>query len=224
MHLVAGETRHRGLTSKFPFPKLPRALCVHRRDQVPDSALELHRMTAQAIVDQKRALVMIRVQKNLRITRPMRPRGPVRIFLAMALGAALFDFQHICGLQSDLLRRVTAQMLGQLSQVLEMKTGIQRQHVSMAFRAGNIPVRRLMPISIRLPDFVALGAGAPLRIAVVHASAWQKQDSEQYRSQRYENARPQELSLRSARRFLSRRHVSPSKSSPGCRTRDTRSP
>ena len=167
---------------------------------------------------------MICVQKNFRITCPMRPRGPVRIFLAMALGAALFDFQHICGLQSDLLGCLASQVLRQLPQVFQVKTCIQRQYVSVAFRAGDIPVRRLMPISIRLPDFVALGAGAPLRIAVVHASAWQKQDSEQYRSQRYENARPQESPFRSARRFLSRGHVSPSTSSPGCRTRGMQSP
>ena len=57
MHLVTGQARHRGLSAELRFPELPRPLRVHRGDQVPDSALELHRMTAQAIVDQKRALV-----------------------------------------------------------------------------------------------------------------------------------------------------------------------
>ena len=59
----------------------------------------------------------------------------------------------------------------QLANILQMKASVKGQDVAMAFRAGDVAVRGLVPITIGLPDLVTLGAGFSSGIAVVEARA-----------------------------------------------------
>src|SRR3954462_3435000 len=76
-------------------------------------------------------------------------------------------------------------MLHQLPQILQVKPRIQGHHIAVALRAGDVPVCRLVPVAIGLPDLVAASAGLSSRVAVVEARARQ----EQYRAQDHEHRR-----------------------------------
>jgi hypothetical protein len=101
----------------------------------------MHGVAAQAIVHHESALIVIGIEKDLRIARTVRSRLPVCILLAMAFGATLLDLQDIVGFQADLLRNIAMQVLRQLPQILEVKSGIKGQDISMTLRARNIAMR-----------------------------------------------------------------------------------
>ena len=92
----------------------------------------------------------------LRVGGAVWPVRPVCIFFAMALGAALADFQDVFRLQSNLFGNFSAKMRGKLANIFQMKAGVESQDIAMALRARNVAMRGLMPITIGLPDLVAL--------------------------------------------------------------------
>ena len=168
---MTGKAWDRGLIGESGIYQAPRSLFVHWRDQIADAALEVHRVAAEAVVHQERLLVVVIAQEDLRVGGAVRPRGPACVFFAMALGAALLDLEDVVRLEANLLGDFSPNMRRQLANVLQMKAGVKGQDVAVAFRAGDVAVRGLVPVAVRLPDLVALGAGLSSRIAVIKARA-----------------------------------------------------
>jgi len=171
MHLVAGQAWHCRLSGELSLKQLPRTVRIDRRNQIANAALEMHAVAAEAIFHQKRALVVVFVEENLGIGGAVATRGPVRIFFAMAFGAAFLDFENIVGFQLNLLRNFSAQMRTQAAKILQMKSGVQRENVTMAFGARDIPMRGLMPVAVGLPDLVTPRAGLSSGVVVIKARA-----------------------------------------------------
>jgi hypothetical protein len=76
-----------------------------------------------------------------------------------------------------------------------METGIESQDIAVAFRAGDVAVRGLVPIAVGLPDFVALGAGFSAGVAVVEAGAGEKEDREDCDEQGHYHAGAEEFAI-----------------------------
>ena len=138
VHLMAGEAWDGGLHCQLRNEKPPRTLRVHRSDQIADAAVEVHGVTTEAVVHQTAALVVIFVQKDMRVRGAVRTRGPVGEFLAVALGATRTDFEHVICLQPNLLRNLASQMSCQLTNVLQMEAGVESEDIPVTFGTRHI--------------------------------------------------------------------------------------
>src|SRR4051812_26268658 len=168
---MAGQAWDGRLAGKLGVYEPPRALPVHRCDQVADAALKMHRVAAETVVHEERLLVVLFTEEDLRVTGAVRAGRPAGIFFAMALGAAFFDLENVIGFQAHLFWNFAAQMRDELAQVLRVKSGVESHDVAMAFRARDIAVGRFVPVTVGLPDLVTLGAGFSSGVAVVEARA-----------------------------------------------------
>jgi len=195
MQLMAGKARDRGLIGELGVEQAPRSLLIQRRDQIADATLEMHGVAAKAVVHQQRLGVVVFAQEDLRVGCAVGTGGPACVFFAMALGAALFDSENVVGLQPNLLGNSSLNMCSQLANVFQMKTGVKRHHVAVAFRARDIAVRRFVPVAVGLPDLVALGAGFSSGVAVIEARAGQKEYREQEDEQRRDHPQTEELAI-----------------------------
>jgi len=115
-------------------------------------------MTAEAVVHQEPLLVVIFVQKNVGVCGAVWSSRPIRIFLAVALGAAPSDLEHILGFQPDLLRHLTTQVRDQLPHILQVKTCVEGEYVAVTLGTCNVAMSRFVPVAERLPNFVAARA------------------------------------------------------------------
>ena len=97
MHLMAGETRDRGLIGEFRIEQAPRALLIERCDQVTDAALEVHRVAAETVVDEERLSVVVLAEEDFRVGHTVGAGQPGGVFFAVALGTALFDLETVIG-------------------------------------------------------------------------------------------------------------------------------
>src|SRR5438552_19132494 len=105
----------------------------------------------------------------------MWPGGPIRVFLPVTSGAPCAHLLDVIRLQSNLFRDTAAQVGGQTTNILPMKTGVYSENVTMTIGTQHVTVGGGVPIGVRLPDFMAAGAGASAGVAVINTGAGQKQ-------------------------------------------------
>lgn len=208
MHLMTGEAWHRGLIGESGIEQAPWSLLVQRRDQVADAALKVHGVAAEAVIHEETLGIVIFAEEDLRVTRAVRTGRPACVFFAMTLGAALFDFEDIVSLNVDLLGDFAAQMRNELAQILHVIASVESHDIAMAFRAGDVAMRRFMPVAVGLPDFMALRAGLASRVAVVEAGAGQQQDREKD-EERGDYAEAEEFSVGGRHTYRSRLRFKP---------------
>src|ERR1035441_4434473 len=60
-----------------------------------------------------------------------------------------------------------------------MKAGIKSEDIAVTLGTREVAMSRFVPVTVRLPDFVATGAGPSAGVTVVEAGAGQEQDHEQ---------------------------------------------
>lgn len=105
----------------------------------------------------------------------MRSRGPFRILLLMTLSAPRAYPEDVLGLQAHLFWDISAQVSGEPADILQVKSGVERKHVSVAVGTGNVAVGRRVPICVGLPDFMAARAGSAAGVLIIEAPGWQDQ-------------------------------------------------
>lgn len=156
--LVARQARHRRLECHHVIPHLPRTSRVERRYQFSHRPVKMHPVAAQTVVHQHFPPIMFLVQKNLLVCRAVPACSPIRELFLVALFTPPHHPKHVFRFQPRLLWRVASQMRNHSPHILDVESRIHREHVSMAFFALHIPMRRALPIHVRLPDLVAARA------------------------------------------------------------------
>jgi hypothetical protein len=130
----------------------------------------VHAVTTQAIVDEELLPVVCSVKKDFRVRRAVRTGGPGGELLLVAIPASVVHSEHVASREPDGLGQIARNVVCQPPYIVPVKSRFQREHVSVASGAGNISMRRSVPIRIGLPDLMAAGASLSLRILVVKAS------------------------------------------------------
>ncbi|MBZ5544653.1 MAG: hypothetical protein LAO07_13380 [Acidobacteriia bacterium] len=178
MHLMAGEAGNRGTLRQVGIEQLPRTAGVDGGHQVADGAFEVHAVATQAIVHQQPLVIVGRVQKHIRVRRAVSAGLPVGVFLLMTFLAALRRLEQLRIFQPDVFGDLAAQMGVQAPDVVEVESGIEREHLAVARRALHAAVRRSAPVGVGLPDFVAARASLPAGILVVEAGGGERQSDD----------------------------------------------
>ncbi|HTR64776.1 MAG TPA: hypothetical protein VMH85_03310 [Terriglobales bacterium] len=122
VHLVTSEAGNGWLFREFWVAQCPRTFGVEWCHQVTNSAVEVHCVTAQAIIHQVLLVIVVIVQKYLSVSDGVGSRSPIRKLLLMACPATVAHAQHILVLKSHLFGYLTAQVGRQAMHVLEVKT------------------------------------------------------------------------------------------------------
>src|ERR1051326_3169385 len=117
VYLVTSEAGNRRLFRQLRVAQSPRTFGVEWGYQVMNSAVEVHAMTAQAIVHQLFPVIVAVVQKNLFIGSGVWTGGPLRILLLVAFLAAGAHPQHIVGLKTNRFGYLAAQVGSQAPDV-----------------------------------------------------------------------------------------------------------
>ncbi len=174
MHPVARQTRHRRLIRKPGSHHPPRPRPIHRLDQIPHRAVEMHPMAPQTVVHQLLLPVLPSVSKNLPVRRAVRTRMPRRIFLLMALLASRRHRHHIGIPQPDRLRPPVRQMNRNVPQ-------LSRQPRIVAVQAPHIPMRRPMRVAHRVRHFMTIRTPSAVSRSVVARSSINTNNSNHHR-------------------------------------------
>ena len=162
VHLVASQARNHGPTGKVRPLEPPRTCGVNRCHQFANSSLEVHAVTAQAIVHEELLAIVLLVEKDFRVSRAVRAGGPGGGLLLVAIPASVVHSEHVPSREADVLGQIARNVGRQPPYIVPVKSRFQREDVSVAGGAGNISMRRSVPIRIGLPDLVAAGASPPL--------------------------------------------------------------
>src|SRR5579872_6889427 len=190
MHLMTRQTRNGGLLRKLRVPQFPRAFRVERCHQITNSSIEVHGMAAEAIIHQVFAVIVAVVEKYLFVSSGVGPCRPIRVFLLMAFLTALAHPQYIVILKPHLLGDLSAQMSNEAMNVLEMKSKIESENISVAIGARHVAMSGRVPVGVRLPDFMTPRARSPARVAIVNTAARKNQHKERDGSNRQPDVGP----------------------------------
>jgi hypothetical protein len=112
-------------------------------------------VASQAVVHQDVFLVECLVKKDVPIRNAVRSGLPIGVFLLVASLAIGHDLGNVPLPDANPFPGITLQVCENASHVVQVKSGIKGKDVSVAFRTFDIAVCGCMPISVKLPDFVA---------------------------------------------------------------------
>jgi len=182
VNLVARQARNSRLPGQTRIQQSPRPVIVDRSNQVADAALKVHAMAAQAIVHKMALAVVIFVEKDLCVGRPVRTCCPAGVFLPVAGLAASSHLQDLTGFQSYLLRDVSPQMDDEFPNDPHMHSGLERESTSMAIGTWDIAVCRTAPILKRFPDLMTEHTHLAACVLVINARSRKKEDGQQHRA------------------------------------------
>ncbi len=175
VYLVAAQARNRRLAGQFGTQQPPRTFGIQRSHQVPNAALEMHAVAAQAIVHQQALPVVPCIQEQALVSRAVRPAPPLGELLAVARPAPLHQPRNIALAQANRVGKTLPHMLHQAPQIPQMETRVQRRDLAVAGAARHVPVARCVPRIVIPANLVAARAGSAGVVLVIQAARRKRQ-------------------------------------------------
>jgi len=130
--LMARETRNGRLGYERGIFQTPRAFLVHWLDKISDRTFEIHSVATEAVIHRHLFLVMVFVEKDLRVGYAMGTCGPFRKFLLVTLSASADHPQNVLISEADLLGHLPAEMSHNPSHVIDVESGFECKHTPVA--------------------------------------------------------------------------------------------
>ncbi len=173
---MAGEAGDYGIAGQGAVFQRPRARGIDRLYKITNRPGEMHSVASQAVVHEQICAVELGIQKNLPIRTTVRSGLPTDVLLLVTSSTIRHDFGNVSLPEMNPVRHSPTQMGENAPHVIEVKSGIESEEVSVALRARDVAVRRGVPVGIWLPYLVAPRASSATGSLVIETGSREPQE------------------------------------------------